>query len=131
MYRVYYARVQFPRVVYFRVLQRFAPYLSEAVLAADNLLKPTKLKEVRLNELGGIVEGRVSLRKHATLFTFVLYDGTAEIQIWASGDQWKQLSKAMRDDECYRITAFKTRPNNGGNNRTSHGVEIHLVKVKG
>lgn len=106
-------------------------------MAQPKNLRP--LAKITTGIIGGAAEGRVQTKstiktwakgdESGKLFTFVLLDSTAEINVVASGERVDEFYAKIKVGECVRVNAFRVRPANKQYKVTDHDFEIQLTKV--
>ncbi|XP_003743433.1 replication protein A 70 kDa DNA-binding subunit-like [Galendromus occidentalis] len=101
--------------------------------------KVKSLGDLTPGKIGGIVNGRIESKgtirtwkkdnEQGQLFSFVMSDGSADIQAVVSGDMCTEYHDRITVGQCYQITAFKVKETNPAYNPTNHPCELHLTKI--
>ena len=106
----------------------------------DAPMKIQKLiSDINTIETGGAIQGRVQSKSplrvwkkqnsEGNIFSFVISDGSAEINIIATGITSERLHAEIQVGECYAITAYTPRQANLQYKTTEHDYELSLTEV--
>lgn len=94
---------------------------------------------MRMGTIGFAVEGRVRWKSHVKefkqgtsvekFFTFIIYDESADISIFAVNECCETWFSKIEVGHCYRISRLTPRTASERFNRTGHNCKLQMTKV--